>query len=59
MARENGVGNIVINKENILSSSSKGKDKCKANWTVLEMRTLVKQVMENYEVINANHSGSE
>ena len=55
--------NGVINSDNYLVKSQmaacKSKDKRKANWTTLETKTLVNQVMDNYDVINANHSGSK
>ena len=60
-------GNVAVDSGNkqdnsgakMLSGQCKPKEKRKANWTTLETSTLVMQVMENYDVINANHAGSE
>ena len=53
---DNDGDSVVVKQDQALG---RGKDKRKANWTSLETRTLVEQVMENYEIVYANHTGSE
>ena len=59
ISRENVNGNAVANEDQSKASFGKMKEKRKANWTAVETKTLVMQVMENYDIIYANHTGSE
>ena len=62
ISTRNVSSSVVVKQDSGLGSnqsiSGKIKEKRKANWTGLETKTLIMQVMENYEMINANHGGS-
>ena len=41
------------------SQDAKGRTKRQANWTTRETNSLITNVLANYDILHANHSGSE